>query len=143
MALEKLICTFKLANQLFGIDIHDVKEIVYSQEIVKIPLAPPNIAGLLHLRGQVVTAIDLKSKLNINTQNDSSLSCNIVLKVEDGTISLLVEEISEVVELEPNLPKVELENGIQLQEEYIETIVPYKKEKVIILNTQKLVSIGS
>ena len=63
MADEHQYCTFFLDGRCFGIDVHRVQEIIRYQQMTRVPLAPPVVRGLINLRGQIVTAIDLRSRL--------------------------------------------------------------------------------
>src|SRR4051794_28659981 len=56
------VCTFDVAGQLFGINAVDVQEVMRAQRITRVPLAPAGVAGLLNVRGELVTAIDLRSR---------------------------------------------------------------------------------
>ena len=95
---QKQFCTFHLNNLLFGIDVLNVQEIILPQEMTEVPLAPEIISGLINLRGQVVTAINLGKWLNIEPQQADQQSMNVVIRTEDEVVSFLVDSIGDVVE---------------------------------------------
>ena len=100
MAHQMQFCTFYLDNLLFGVELTDVQEVIRSLEMTRVPLAPGVVSGLINLRGQIVTAIDLRSRLDIAPRCAGSLPMNVVVRSEDGAVSLLVDEIGDVVEVE-------------------------------------------
>ena len=98
MEAQKQFCTFYLDDLFFGIDVLKVQEIIRYQEMTPVPLAPPVVRGLINLRGQVVTAMDLRRRLGLAQRSSSSLPMNVIIRTEDDTVSFLVDEIGDVVE---------------------------------------------
>ena len=92
------LCTFELAGMLFGVAATDVQEIARPQPITRVPLAHPAIAGLLNLRGQIVTTIDLRARLGLAPRPVTERPFNVVVRSADGVFSLLVDAIGDVVE---------------------------------------------
>jgi purine-binding chemotaxis protein CheW len=92
-------CTFYLEGLYFGIEVTRVQEVIRYQEMTPVPLAPPVISGLINLRGQIVTAIDLRRRLELPTRPQGRLPMNVVVRAEDGAVSLLVDEIGDVLEV--------------------------------------------
>lgn len=64
------------------------------------PLAPPAVEGLINLRGQIVLAIDLRRRLSLAGRSAGDLPVNVVVRTTDGAVSLLVDEIGDVIEVE-------------------------------------------
>lgn len=93
-------CTFYLDKYYFGIEVEQVQEIIRFQEITPVSLAPAVIKGLINLRGQIVTAVDLRTLLNIPERDEDDSPMNIVVRTEQGAFSLLVDRIGDVLELE-------------------------------------------
>ncbi len=100
MAHTSQFCTFYLDKLLFGVELKGVQEVIRSLEMTKVPLAPAVVSGLINLRGQVVTAVDLRRRLELEPSPPGTLSMNVVVRSEDGSVSLLVDEIGDVVEVE-------------------------------------------
>lgn len=92
-------CTFYLGDQYFGIDVLSVQEIIRAQPMTKTPLAHPVVRGLINLRGQIVTAIDLRKRLELPPAPEGCEGVNVVLQTDDGAVSLLVDEIGDVLEV--------------------------------------------
>jgi purine-binding chemotaxis protein CheW len=92
-------CTFYLDQLLFGVELKGVQEVIRSLDMTKVPLAPAVVSGLINLRGQVVTAVDLRRRLELPPRPENVLAMNVVVWSGDGAVSLLVDEIGEVVEV--------------------------------------------
>jgi purine-binding chemotaxis protein CheW len=88
-----------LDEQCYGLDVLAVQEVVRSQPLTRVPLAHPMVRGLMNLRGQIVTAIDLRRRLNLPPRDNVSESVNVVLQMEDGPVALLVDEVGEVLDV--------------------------------------------
>jgi len=100
MAQPLQFCTFFLDKLLFGVELKGVQEVIRSLEMTQVPLAPGVVAGLINLRGQIVTAVDLRRRLELQPSPAGQLSMNVVVRSEDGAVSLLVDEIGDVVEVD-------------------------------------------
>jgi len=90
--------TFSVDGLFFGVEALRVQEFIRYQQMTEVPLAPPDVAGLINLRGQIVTAIDLRGRLELPPRPDGQLPMNVVLRSEGGSVSLLVDEIGDVVD---------------------------------------------
>lgn len=99
-AAKQQFATFYLAGDFFGVGVDTVQEVLRYQEMTPVPLAPPVVSGLINLRGQIVTAIDLRRRLEMKDREPDQLPVNVVIRAEEGIISLLVDEIGDVVEVE-------------------------------------------
>lgn len=100
MAESTSYCTFWLDGQRFGIEVLDVQEVLRTQSMTPVPLAPEAITGLINLRGQIITAIDLRQRLDLPPREDGASSVNIVVRTEEGPVSLLVDSIGGVLEVD-------------------------------------------
>jgi len=96
---EQQFCTFYLDGLFFGVEVEKVQEVIRHQTMTRVPLAPKLIGGLINLRGQIVTAIDLRLRLGLPERGDQALPMNVVVRSDDGAVSLLVDEIGDVVEV--------------------------------------------
>ncbi|MCF6378411.1 chemotaxis protein CheW [Nocardioides KLBMP 9356] len=92
-------CTFTLDRHLFGVPVSSVQEVLRAQGLTRVPLAHEDIAGLLNLRGQIVTSLELRSRLGLEPRDEGAPSVNVVVKTPDGgVVSLVVDEIGDVLE---------------------------------------------
>jgi purine-binding chemotaxis protein CheW len=100
MSHSSQFCTFYLDKLLFGVELKGVQEVIRSLDRTMVPLAPPVVSGLINLRGQIVTAVDLRRRLELDSAPPGTRSMNVVVRSVDGAVSLLVDEIGDVVEVE-------------------------------------------
>ncbi|WP_166820382.1 chemotaxis protein CheW [Thalassoroseus pseudoceratinae] len=91
--------TFRVADDLYGVPVTVVQEVLNPQRIAKTPKAPPDIAGLLNLRGQIVTAVDLRTYFDLAPLEGDKEPMNVVVRYRDEWFSLLVDEVGEVVDV--------------------------------------------
>lgn len=99
MAPTKQLCTFYVGESYFGIPVEQVQEVVRPQPITPIPLAPKVVRGLINLRGQILTAIDLRSRLGLGQFDDEEKLMNVVVRTDESPVSFLVDEIGEVLDV--------------------------------------------
>ena len=93
-------CTFTLHGLLFGLEVTQIQEVLLYQDMTRVPLAPPMVRGLINLRGQIVTAIDLRRRLEFPPLAGEQRPRNVVVRPDAGAVSLLVDEIGDVVEVD-------------------------------------------
>jgi len=93
--------TFLLADHLYGVDVLRVQEALRAPVRARVPLAPPDVAGLVNLRGQVVLTIDLRTRLGLPAADQPPVM-TVVVQVDGEPVSLLVDEIGDVLECGPD-----------------------------------------
>ncbi len=98
-ATQGMYVTMTIANQLFGIPVLKVQDVLGPQRIAHVPLAPPEILGSLNLRGRIVTAVDVRTRLGLSPLEDGSKSMSVVVEHEDELYSLVVDKVGEVMQL--------------------------------------------
>ncbi|MEI6556853.1 MAG: chemotaxis protein CheW [Rhodospirillaceae bacterium] len=91
--------TMTIANQLFGIPVLQVQDVLGHQRITRIPLAPPEVAGSLNLRGRIVTAIDVRLRLGLPGRAKDKPEMSIVVDLRGELYSLIVDSVGEVLSL--------------------------------------------
>jgi purine-binding chemotaxis protein CheW len=92
----KQICTFMVDKLHLGVDVVHVQEVLRSQEMTDVPLAPPAVRGLINLRGQIVTALDMRHRLRITTPAPDDAPMNVIVQSAGSIVSLLVDSIGDV-----------------------------------------------
>jgi len=100
MAGELQFCTFYLGDLYFGIEVLSVQEVIREQATTRVPLAHPAINGLINLRGQIVEAIDLRVRLGLPPRDGSASPMNVIVRTDDGPVSLLADVIGDVVSVD-------------------------------------------
>jgi purine-binding chemotaxis protein CheW len=97
----KQFSAFYLGDQLYGIEVNRVQEVVLSMAMTPVPLAPNFVRGLINLRGQVATAINLRELFEFNDSSPIDF-INIVCRIDGALITLQVDEIGDVIEVSEN-----------------------------------------
>ena len=100
MASSQQFCTFFLDGHFFGTPVPQVQEVIQYQVMTRVPLAPNVVSGMINLRGQIVSAIDLRRRLGLQDRPEGQLPMNVVVRTSEGAVSLLVDEIGDVIEVE-------------------------------------------
>lgn len=95
------LVTFRLDGDLYGIDVSYVQEVLRTQRVTPVPLAPAAVAGLINLRGQVVTAIELRERLGRPPRPEGVDAVAVVVRLRNETVGLLVDSIDDVVRVRP------------------------------------------
>jgi purine-binding chemotaxis protein CheW len=94
-------CTFQLDQLTFGIEVQQVQEVIRDQRMTAVPLAHDAVEGLINLRGQIVTALDLRCRLELPPRPEGVRPMSIVVRIAGGELSLLVDRIGDVVDVDP------------------------------------------
>lgn len=131
--------TFRVADMFMGIELTQVQELLRFQEMTSIPLAPRAIEGLINLRGQIVTALDVRKILGLPaTESEDALPMNIVIQSEGGPVSLLVDEICDVLDVPLQASTLVPENMPAAQRELIEVVYQLESGLLLIMNTKRV-----
>jgi purine-binding chemotaxis protein CheW len=136
------VCTFFLADQMFGLEVESVQEVNRFQDMTGVPLAPDAVCGLINLRGQIVTAIDLRKRLGMQERSADQLAMNVVIRSEDSVVSLLVDQIGDVQEIDSEFSELPPETIAGPSRELIRTAYKMKDRLLILLNTERVMNIS-
>lgn len=98
--MSTLYATFLVAGHYLGIDVLEMQEVLRGQRLTPVPLAPDVVEGLINLRGQIVPAIDLRRVLKLAPAEPGQDRFSVVARSHHGPVSLQVDEIGDVVELD-------------------------------------------
>lgn len=92
--------TMTIAGQLFGISVLQVQDVLGPQRLTRVPLAPPEVAGSLNLRGRIVTAIDVRTRLGLPPRPEGMKGMSVVVDLGGELYSLLIDQVGEVLTLD-------------------------------------------
>lgn len=143
MAETQQFATFHLDALFLGVEVKQVQEVIRFQEMTPVPLAPAVIQGLINLRGQIVTAIDLRRRLELPARPSGELPMNVVVRTGDGAVSLLVDEIGDVLEVSTETFEPTPETLGGAARELILGVYKLKDALLLVLDTEKAVQIAS
>lgn len=100
MKVKKQLCTFYVNGFYFGVDVLRVQEVIKYQKMTPVPVSPAVVKGLINLRGQIVIAVDMREKMGMPPRENQQLPMNVVVHSDEGAISLLVDKIGDVIEVD-------------------------------------------
>ncbi len=140
MANAKQYCTFFVADRFFGVDVTRVQEVIRYQEMTRVPLASRVIRGLINLRGQIVTALDMRARLGLPSLPADELPMNVVVRTEDGAVSLLVDEIGDVVEVDDSISEKAPETLTLEARELISSVCKLKDRLLLVLEPERAIA---
>ncbi len=141
MNQENQFCTFFLDGLFFGVEVKQVQEVIRYQEMTPVPLSSSMISGLINLRGEIVTAIELRRRLDLNERPADEVPMNVVVRVDEEAVSLLVDEIGDVLEVDEDAFELPPETLQGQAREFI--IGAYKLEGrlLLVLDIEKVVDL--
>ncbi|HEY1755117.1 MAG TPA: chemotaxis protein CheW [Bryobacteraceae bacterium] len=130
--------TFSVDNLFFGIEVLKVQELLRYLDMTRVPLAPDVIEGLINLRGQIVTAVDMRRRLGLKKRLPDETPMNIVVRSDDGAVSLLVDEIGDVLEVGSDSYEPVPESVPQAHRELILGVHKLEGRMLLVLDTERV-----
>jgi purine-binding chemotaxis protein CheW len=134
--------TLYLGNRYFGVDVLKVQEVIRQQPMTRVPLSDKVIRGLINLRGQIVLALDLRCRLGMDLRQPDEECMNLVVQTPDGPVSLLVDEIGDVIEVNSQIYEHSPDMLRGVQRELIDGVYKLKDKLLIALNVDKVVHVN-
>lgn len=136
--------TFILAEEVYGVEVSKVREVLELIDITKVPRMPAFMRGVINLRGGVVPVIDLGLKFDMDAIVNTVNTCIVVLEIaingDEVTVGALADSVREVIELEPDQIEPAPRIGTTLDTEFIKGIGKRDDEFIIILNIDRIFS---
>ncbi|MFO7850214.1 MAG: chemotaxis protein CheW [Spirochaetia bacterium] len=131
---------FKLGQEVYGINIMTVTDIIELQKITEVPDMPEYIRGVINLRGQVIPVMDLRLRFKMEPREYDDRTCIVIVNINEQPIGFIVDTVSEVVEIpEKNIdPAPEFKSG-SAREKYIAGLGKVDNEVKILLDVSKIV----
>jgi purine-binding chemotaxis protein CheW len=135
------VCTFTVDGLLFGVNVVQVQEVLRFQEMTPVPLAPAVVSGLINLRGQIVTALDMRQRLGLPARSADTPPTNLILRDQQRVVSLLVDEIGDVVEVSTDSFEPAPETLPPASRALIDGVYKFKPQLLLLLNTERAVRV--
>jgi purine-binding chemotaxis protein CheW len=136
--------TFKLADEVFALDITKVREVLDFTTVTKVPQTPDFMLGVINLRGSVVPVVDMRLKFGMSKTETTVNTCIIIVEVAlDGELAVLgalVDSVQEVMELDPDQIEPPPRIGIRLNTKFIKGMGKRDNQFIIILDIDKVFS---
>jgi len=137
-AQSRQYATFSVGSLFFGIEVLQVQEVLRYLEMTRVPFAPGVIEGLINLRGQIVTAVDMRSRLGLAKRPEGETPMNMVVRADDGAVSLLVDEIGDVLEVHADSYEPVPDNLPREQRELTRGIYKLEGRLLLVLDTERV-----
>ena len=135
------LVTFQLGDELYGVNIMDVKEIVRLQNVRVIPNAPYYVEGIINLRGEIIPIIDLHKRFRIQTIEKEEMDFEggfIILNIDNNKIGIIIDKVARVVVVKAEDVKEPPQMLSGIGSEYIEGVIRQEQGYLIMLNIRKL-----
>jgi purine-binding chemotaxis protein CheW len=136
------VVTFTSGDYHFGINVLTVQEVLKYQEMTPVPLAPPEVRGLINLRGTIVTAIGMRERLHIPPAEGDSTPINLIISLKDGAASLIVDSVGDVVTLEPARYRAKPSTLVSPLKEVVTGVYELEQGLLLLLDAEALGSIS-
>jgi len=133
------VCTFLLDGKTFALPVGEVREVVKDLEATPVPLAPPSVLGLVHLRGQIATAVDLRRQLDLAPWDPERPHVNVVVQGGDGLVCLPVDDVGDVIDIPAAAVERPPDTLRPAVRELVRAICKLQDELVLLLDTARAV----
>lgn len=142
MSSSQQFCTFLVDGEMFGTPVARVQEVIQQHEMTPVPHAPDVVAGMMNLRGQIVCAIDLRRRLQLPDRAADQMPMGVVVRTNQGTVSLLVDEIGDVIEVTDQARERAPETLQGLAREVIEGVYKLPDRLLLALDVNRVAEVG-
>ncbi len=132
--------TFNLDQEMYGINVMNVQEVLPCAEIAPVPGAPPFVLGIINLRGNVVTVIDTRMRFGLPTMEDMSKTRVVVIEANDQVAGILVDSVSEVIGVRGSEIDTAPSVGNDDSSRYIYGVVSRENVLLILVDVYKLLT---
>ena len=140
MSSSLQFCTFFLDGHFFGTPVSQVQEVIQHQEMTRVPLAPDVVSGMINLRSQIVPAIDMRKRLGMPARATGAPPINVVVRTHEGAVSLLVDEIGDVIEVEAGMLENPPETLQGIARELVQGVYQLPGRLLLALDTERAVN---
>ena len=137
---EGKFLTFVLGNEEYGIEILRVREIIGIMEITPVPQTPDYVKGVINLRGKVIPVIDQRIKFSMPEVEQTQETCVIVVEVKESLIGILVDSVSEVLDIGREEIEATPQFGQEIDTQFIMGLGKTKGKLIILLDIEKVLT---
>ncbi|VAW78585.1 Positive regulator of CheA protein activity (CheW) [hydrothermal vent metagenome] len=137
--------TFELNQEIYGVNILGIKEIIDYGSITKVPMVSDCIAGVINLRGSVVPVINLASRFSQTSANRTKKSSVIIVEItyetEKMEVGIAVDVVNEVIDVRESEIEPSPSFGTKIRSDFISGMAKVKDELLVMLNVEKVLSV--
>lgn len=133
---------FRVSDEIYGINIMDIKEIIKPREVTEIPRAPAFVSGVLSLRGTIIPVIDMRLRMGLAVENPTGKERIVVIKNNNSFSGLLVDEVIQVVQVQPNAVEAAPTVLDGIDRDFVSGLGRSDGRLIIILNLENIADIN-
>lgn len=133
---------FRVSDEIYGINIMDIKEIIKPREVTEIPRAPTFVSGVLSLRGTIIPVIDMRIRMGLAVENPNGKERIVVIKNNNSFSGLLVDEVIQVVQVQPNALEAAPTVLDGIDRDFVSGLGRSDGRLIIILNLENIADIN-
>lgn len=137
----EMLVTMRVHGQLFGVPVQHVRDVLREQKMAQVPLAPPEIAGSINLRGRIVTVMNVRERLKLPAKKDDSRQMFVVIEHKNELYSLMVDKVGDVMNIAHNKIEKTPANMSANWREVASGIHRLDGELLVIINPEKLMTL--
>lgn len=137
--MKNLYCTFYLDGLYYGISIEYIQEILQNQEIISVPLANSSVAGLINLRGHIISILDLKLLLESNNQNNTIVTL-LIANTSCGLLGLKIDDVDEIIQVSEEDKEISIETFSGRLKELIAYTYKLSDKLMLVINVENVAS---
>lgn len=135
-------CGFKIDGEEYAIPVMKIQEVIKPLPVTTVPLAQSNVRGLINLRGQIVTCVSVRKQFGIEDRLEDDYM-NIIVKGDDGLFSLVVDEVTDIIEVVQNNIEPAPETLKPKLKKFVDSVFKLEKGLIILLNVEGLIKLNS
>lgn len=134
------LVSFNVGQECFAVDILSVQEINRMMALTQVPQSPPGVRGVINLRGRIVPVLDLRTRFGLEATEQNDASRIIVVEIQGSTVGFIVDEVHEVLRIDPGVvsPAPAITNGVDST--YIKGVAKLNDRLLILLDLNQLIS---
>jgi len=139
---QRQIVAFRAGEEVFGLEIGNVREVIEYREVTPVPRAPEFVAGIISLRGAILPVVDLRKRIGMESTEPGPETVILVLEVDGRRVGLVADRILDILKAGPERALRTKERKGAVAQEYIQEILKVEDRVVILLRVDKLISTG-
>jgi purine-binding chemotaxis protein CheW len=140
--VQRQIVAFRVGEEVFGLEIGNVREVIEYREVTPVPRAPEFVAGIISLRGTILPVVDLRKRIGMEPTEPGPETVILVLEVDGRRVGLVADRILDILKAGPERALRTKERRGAAAQEYIQEILKMEDRVVILLRVDKLISTG-
>lgn len=139
---QQQMVVFELENELYGVDIHQVQEIIRVPQITRVPRTPDFVEGVINLRGSVIPILDLRKRFGFPPGGEEDDRRIVVVEMDDKTLGVIVDAVTEVLLVDESAVEPPSPYIVTVDSQYIVGVARLDEQLIIVLDLNQVLSMG-